>query len=150
MIKLERLEHDGIHVPILNAQGLLDDTIMKSVATQKVKKKRGRPKKVPKVENQMGFNEIKFEESEIKDETYKPHQKIVKRKAKMKDAIKIKRPKLATKEKPKLNTKAKETRGDEAEVDIKPAENMPKLELKKTCSLCNGLELNQGKVKKYS
>ncbi len=146
MIKLEEPDIETMNLSNPHAEELKDETIMISSRNTETKRARGRPRKSlksTKVENEMDF---KHEVAETGMNIYNSHRKVVKRKAKSKDTVKGKRPKLTVKakSKPKPDDGGENHMG--AEDERTSEKNVPKEELKKMCSLCNGIQLNQGKV----
>ncbi len=143
MIKLEAPDIDTMNPLNPHAEELKNETIMISSKNTETKRGRGRPRKnfkLTKVENKMDFKR------EVAETGMNLHRKGVKRKTKSKDTAKGKRPKLTVKAKSKPKPEDRGANHMETEYERMSEKNVRKEELKKTCSLCNGIELNRGKV----
>ncbi len=99
-----------------------------------------------KVESDVDFNEMKQEESEVKDETDNPSEKPLKRKHRTSSFVKKKRLKLDTMATKKLKTKSEDVKTEEENVgsESKKSERKP---LERKCVLCKFVEIKDGKVR---
>ena len=159
MVKLEAPELDGITLPRVTwppdyanrpAEELQNNAIITPAENNRPKKQRSRPKKVSKiikVENKLNFDEY-LGDSEVKDESYNPDKKPLKRKSKTSQTVKRKRLKLDPTVKLKLKTKVKDKTTEEGSVDDNTEESQSKRTLKRSCVLCKGigLQFNNSKV----
>ncbi len=151
---MEPAELDGTLLSDLSTKAQLDNTNATADDDNKTKKQRTscrKTRKVTKVENDIDCNSLKFEDSDIKDETYDPEKETLKRKKKINTLVQKKRPKLTGPSKHKAKTKGRDKKTSEESVEneskqCNSKESQEKPTMKRRCFLCKGLKFNGAKV----